>query len=66
LLDFQPLFQGKRGIYKGEQIKLELITGSKPFYGKPFTIPKAYENITKDEIARLESIGVFTKVNSAA
>ncbi len=63
LADFQPLFQGKRGNYKGEPITLELIPGSKPFYGKPFPIPKAYQQVTKDEITRLENIGLFTKVN---
>jgi hypothetical protein len=45
---------------------LELIPGSNSFYGKPFPIPKAYEKITKDEVARLELIGVLTKVNSTA
>jgi hypothetical protein len=28
--------------YNGNPIKLELIPGSKPFYAKPFSIPKAY------------------------
>jgi len=39
---------------------LELVPGSKPFYGKPFSIPKAYEQVTKDEIHRLESLGLLT------
>jgi hypothetical protein len=65
LLDFQTLFQGKRGNYNGEPIELELLPDAKPFYRKPFSIPKAYQQITKDEIARLESIGLLTKVNSS-
>jgi hypothetical protein len=56
LSDFQTLFQGKRGNYNGEPTELELLPDAKPFYRKPFSIPKAYQQITKDEIARLESI----------
>jgi hypothetical protein len=44
---------------------LELIPGSKPFYAKPFSIPKAYQQVTKDEIVCLESIGLLTKVTAA-
>lgn len=65
LFDFQDLFQGKRGEFIGKPIELELLPGSKPFYGKPFSIPKAYQQITKDEVARLKSIGLFTKVVSS-
>ncbi len=64
LFDFQSLFQVERGNFKGEPIMLDLLPGSKPFYGKPFSIPKAYQQVTKDEIFRLESIG-FTKVTSS-
>jgi hypothetical protein len=56
---------GKRGNYNGEPIQLELLPGSKPFHAKPFSIPKAYQQNTKDEIARLESIWLFSKVTSS-
>jgi hypothetical protein len=65
LIDFQDLFKGQRGQYNGEPIELELLPGSKPFYAKPFSIPKAYQQVTRDEIARLESIGLLTKVTVA-
>jgi hypothetical protein len=65
LLDFQDLFKGQRGNYNGEPIRLELLPGSKPFYAKPFSIPKAYQQVTRDEIARLESISLLTKVTAA-
>jgi hypothetical protein len=65
LFDLQDLFQGKCGNFNGEPITLELIPGSKPFYRKPFSIPKPYQQITKNEIAWLESLGVLTKVPSA-
>jgi hypothetical protein len=64
LCDFQPLFQGMWAEYHSEPIQLELHPGSKPFYSKPFSIPQAYQQITKDEITWLESIGVFIKVNN--
>jgi hypothetical protein len=65
LSDCQTLFQGKRGNYNGEPIELELLPDAKPFYRKPFSIPKAYQQIMKDEIARLESIGLLIKVTSS-
>ena len=64
LLDFTELFKGECGNYNGEPVSLELIPGSKPYYGKPFSIPKAYEQVTKDEIKRLESLGLLTQVAS--
>jgi hypothetical protein len=60
--NFQPLFQGKHGESKREP---ELLPGSKPFCGKPFSIPKAYQQVTEDNIAQLESIGPFTKMTSS-
>jgi hypothetical protein len=44
---------------------LELLPRSKPFYAKPFSIPKAFQQVIRDEFARLESIGLLTKVTSA-
>jgi hypothetical protein len=65
LIDFQALFQGKEGNCNTAPIQLELIPGCKPFYRKPFSIPKAYQQVTKDEIAQLERIGLLTKVTAS-
>jgi len=65
LLDFTELYQGKCGKYNGEPVFLELIPGSKPYYGKPFSIPKAYEQVTKDDIKSLEALGLLTQVVSS-
>jgi hypothetical protein len=62
---YQPLFMGKKGTYNGPPIQLELLPDSKPFYGKPFPIPHAYQQVTKDEINWLESIGILRKVSSS-
>ncbi len=56
---------GKRGNYNGPPIQLDLIPGSKPFYGKPFPIPQAYQKVTRDEINLLEENGILTKVSSS-
>jgi hypothetical protein len=40
LLDFTELFQGQCGKFTGEPVTLELIPDAKPFYAKPFAIPK--------------------------
>jgi hypothetical protein len=50
LSEFEPLFQGTQGSYKGEPIELELLPNSKPFFGKAYSIPKAYVEVTKGEI----------------
>ena len=65
LKNFQELFQGKPEEYKGKCIELELLPNTKPFHAKPFSIPKAYQQITKDETSRLEGIGILTKVASS-
>jgi hypothetical protein len=56
---------GKKGNYTGPPIQLDLIPDATPFYGKLFLIPHAYQQITKDEISHLESIGILRKVSSS-
>lgn len=53
LIDFQDLFKGQRGQYNGEPIELELLPGSKPFYAKPFSIPKAFIIPKKNKTVRV-------------
>jgi len=38
---------------------------TKPFYRKPFSIPKAYEQVTKNKIKHLEQLGLLTPVKSS-
>jgi hypothetical protein len=65
LQEYIPLFQGTQGCFKGEPITLELLPNSKPYFSKPYSIPKAYMEVTKGEIDRLETIGLLTRVQSA-
>jgi hypothetical protein len=51
LFDFQLCVKVNIGSLKGEPITLDLLPGSKPSYGNLFSLPKAYQQIMKDEIA---------------
>ncbi len=61
LLKHPDLFQGGLGTLRIKPIKLELKEGSQPYHARPFPVPQAYMELTKAEIDRLESIGVFQK-----
>jgi hypothetical protein len=37
LFEYRDLFKGQCGKYNGDPVSLELISGSKPYYGKPFS-----------------------------
>ena len=50
LKEFEDLFQGKVGNYKGNNIKFELKPGTRPFYSKPYSIPVSFLQLTKDAI----------------
>ena len=47
------------GSLKIPPVSLELKPGSKPYSGRPFPIPKAYEQLTKDECRRFEKAGIW-------
>ena len=57
--------QGLRGEWQGKKVHLELLPEAKPFYARPYKIPQACKQLVKDEIERLESIGLLTKVSSS-
>ena len=43
--------------------KIEIKEGAKLFHGKPYQVPKVYEQALKKEIDRLVKIGILRKVN---
>ena len=63
LLKYEPLFDGKLGVWKDADYEIELKEGAKPYHSKPYPIPRAYEETLKKEIERLCRIGVLKKVN---
>ena len=55
------LFGGGLGELKIKPVSLEIQEGAKPYHGKAYPVPQAYEEATKKEIARLCSIGVLER-----
>jgi hypothetical protein len=54
---------GTLGTWKGTKYNIELQKGAKPYHGRPYSVPKAYEQSFRLEVDRLEKIGVLRKVN---
>ena len=46
-----------------DKYKIHLKDDAKPYHGRAYTTPKAYENALKDEVKRLVKIGILKKVN---
>ena len=59
----ESLFDGTLGEWKGKPYHINLKEGAKPYHSKPYPVPKAYEQTLKNELKRLESVGVLKKVN---
>ncbi len=57
--------KGTRRQWQGKPISLELIDGAKPYYAKPYKIPKAYEAVTKKELDRLVRIGLLNPIKTS-
>jgi len=56
------LFNGKLKRYKKRKMHLELKPGAEPVHCRPFPIPHIHYKTFKDEIERLESEGVLSRV----
>ena len=63
LSKFEHLFDGSLGTWKMEDYSIELKEGVKPYHGRPYSIPKIYEQTLKEEIEHLVKAGVLRKVN---
>jgi hypothetical protein len=59
LLNFEELFDGTLGDWKLPPVSFDLKEGAKPYYGKPYPIPKIHEATLMKEIDRLVLIGVL-------
>ena len=53
------MFDGTLGNYTGSKYKIELLEIAKPYYTKPFPIPKIRKESLKIEVNRLISIVVL-------
>ena len=60
---YEGLFDGTLGKWNDSEYKVELRNDVKPYHGRPYSVPKAYEMTFRKEVERLCKIGVLKKVN---
>ena len=59
------MFDGTLDKYKGSNYTIELKENAKPYYAKPFPIPKIHKLTLIKDVNRLIKIGVFKKSNNS-
>ena len=64
LADFEELFNGKLGKYKGKKLRLEVDTNSTPFHARPYAVAKAHEEIFLQDLTHLVEIGVLKPIRA--
>ena len=47
---FETLFDRTLGTWKGTKYNIELQEGAKPYHGRPYSVPKAYEQSFRLEV----------------
>jgi len=63
LRKYKALFDGQLGRWHGQEVKLELKEGAKPYHARAYNIPRCHIQTLKAEVERLVKIGVLKKVN---
>ena len=63
LLQYEKMFDGTLGKWKGTPYNIHLKDDTNPFHGKPYKLPYVYEKKLRVEIHCLCQIGVLRKVN---
>ena len=63
LRKFETLFDGTLGKWTGSPFHIELKENMKPYHGRPYTVPQAYDQAFRKEVERLCKIGVLKRVN---
>jgi len=63
LRKYEALFDGQLGRWHGQEVKLELQEGAKPYHARAYNIPRCHIQTLKAEVDRLVKIGVLKKVN---
>ena len=65
LQKYDSLFDGTLGEWKTSPVHLELKEGAKPYYGRPYPVPKSQEQKVKDEVQRLIKYKVLRKIHDS-
>jgi len=63
LRNCEALFNGQSGRWHGQEVKLELQEGAKPYHVCAYNTPRCHMQTLKAEVERLVKIGVLKKVN---
>ena len=59
------LFDGTLGTWNNEPYNIECKEGAKPYFSRPFPIPKICEHTLKVELDRLIKLGVLKQINAS-
>ncbi|XP_054279604.1 uncharacterized protein K02A2.6-like [Macrosteles quadrilineatus] len=65
LTTFQDIFKAEIGKINSEQGHIQLKEGAKPIFVKPRQVPYALRKAVEDELHRLESSGIISKVENS-
>jgi len=63
LCKHEGLFDGQSGGWHGQEVKLELQEGAKPYHAHAYNAPRCHTQTLKAEVEHLVKIGVLKKVN---
>jgi len=63
LRKYEALFDGQLGRWHGQEVKLELQEGAKPYHARAYDIPRCHIQTLKAEVECLVKISVLKKVN---
>jgi Retroviral aspartyl protease. len=61
LTQYPVLFSGRLGKYPHQRIHLDTYENIKPFHAKPYAVPYIHQQVFKDELQRLCTIGVLER-----
>ena len=65
LQHYKPMFDRTLGQRRVPDFKIELKEGVKPYYPRPYSVPKIHEETMKKECARMEEIGILRKITGS-
>jgi hypothetical protein len=59
------LFKGTLGLLPTKPVHVEIKSNAKPFHGRAFSVPKAYESMIRNEVERLCRLNVLHRCNES-
>ncbi|MFM8622685.1 MAG: RNase H-like domain-containing protein, partial [Holophagaceae bacterium] len=65
LKEFEHLFDGTLGTWRGTGVSFELKDDAKPYHARPYPIPHIHEAPTRKEVERLCQLGVLRPCNDS-